>query len=173
VSAAYRVEQFIRAVAAWVRSTPVDEGMIGRYLPGAAVSLFQTMPRYDQQHALNVLGTLQEMGHEDRDLLAAALLHDVGKTAGQRGALRLWHRPAVVLMRAFWPGLLDHLGQDRQGSWRRPFFVQSHHAEIGAELARRAGCSPRTAELIRLHEDPLQVTDDPLRTALRLADSVN
>jgi putative nucleotidyltransferase with HDIG domain len=160
-------------VGAWVRSVDVDEGAIRRYLPSAAVSLFQTMPRYDQQHALDVLGTLQEMGHEDRDLLAAALLHDVGKTAGQRGALQLWHRPAVVLMRALWPGLLDHLGQDCEGNWRRPFFVQKHHAEIGAELARRAGCSPRTVELIHFHEDPQETTDDPLSTALRTADSMN
>jgi hypothetical protein len=104
------------------------------------------------------------------------LLHDVGKTAKQPGRLRLWHRVAVVLLRALQPGLLERLGElpsesfappdaigshgQRHGrfqwnceSWRVPFFVQKHHAAISAELAREAGCSAESVELILHHED--------------------
>jgi hypothetical protein len=171
MSAIYRVRQFVRAAGAWVR--PKDTSIARRYLPPSAVDLFQTMPRYDRQHALSVLQSLQEWGHNEPELLAAALLHDLGKTACPAGALRLWHRVAVVLMRTFWPGLLQRIGQDRPGSWRQPFFVQQHHAAIGAELASQAGCSPRTAELIHRHEDPSGSVDDPWLAALQAADGAN
>jgi putative nucleotidyltransferase with HDIG domain len=171
MSAIYRVRQFVRAAGAWVR--PKNTNAARRYLPSAALDLFQAMPRYDRQHALNVLRSLQESGHSEPDLLAAALLHDVGKTAHPAGALRLWHRVAVVLMRTLWPGLLQRIGQDRPGSWRQPFFVQQHHAAIGAELARQAGCSLRTAELIHRHEDPSGPVDDPWLAALQAADGAN
>ncbi len=173
MSAIYRVRQFFRAASAWIE--PQDAEQVRRYLPPAAADLFQAMPRYDQQHALNVLDTLQKRGYTNHDLMAAALLHDIGKTGHQAGKLRLWHRVAVVLMRAFWPSLLERLGrqQKSQRVWQQPFFVQLHHAAIGADLALKAGCSPQTAELIRRHEDPANPADDPLLAALQAADSVN
>ncbi len=178
MSAIYRARQFVRAASAWTR--PQDAEQVRRYLSPAAADLFQGMPHYDRRHALDVLRTLQKRGYTNRDLLAAALLHDVGKTGHQAGRLRLWHRVGVVLMRAFWPGLLERLGQERPtGSgksgraWRQPFFVQLHHAALGAELALKAGCSPQTAELIRRHEDLAHAADNPLLAALQAADSVN
>jgi putative nucleotidyltransferase with HDIG domain len=171
MSALYRVRQFVQAAGAWIRPEDVEE--VRRHLSLAALNLFLAMPRYDRQHGRNVLHTLQEQGHADPDLLAAALLHDVGKTARQAGRLRLWHRVAVVLMRAFWPALLETIRQDNPGGWRQAFFVQEQHAAIGAELARQAGCSARTAELIRRHEEQLVPTDDPLLVALQAADNRN
>lgn len=167
----YRVRQFVQAAGAWLR--PEDAQEIRRYLSPAGVELFQAMPRYDQQHALYVLRTLQARDYSDPDLLAAALLHDVGKTVHQTGALRLWHRVAVVLLRALRPGLLEQIGVDRPGSWRQPFYVQGHHAAIGAELARAAGCSARTVELILHHEGRSSQERDPLVAVLRAADDVN
>jgi hypothetical protein len=169
--AVYRVRQFVQAAGAWMQ--PEDAQEIRRYLTPAGVELYEAMPRYDQLHALYVLRTLQGRGYSDPDLLAAALLHDVGKTVRQTGPLRLWHRVAVVLMRAFRPGLLERIGVDRRGSWRQPFYVQQHHAAIGAELARRAGCSARTVELILHHEDRSGQERDPLLAVLRAADDVN
>jgi hypothetical protein len=179
MSASYRVRQFVRAAGAWFQPQKTDE--VRRYLPPGALDLFLSMPRYDRQHALNVLHTLQERGHNNPDLLAAALIHDVGKTVQQdgaegtkgAGALRLGHRVAVVLMRALWPGLLERIGQDRAGSWQQPFYVQQHHAAISADLAQQAGCSPRTVALIQRHEDQPDEADAPLLVALRAADNVN
>jgi hypothetical protein len=173
VSAAYRVQQFIQAVGAWFWPEEVEEAVLSRYLSPQGVDLFRTMPRYDQQHALRVYRTLQQQGHEESDLLAAAWLHDVGKTVPRRGGVRLWHRVAVVLMRAFRPGLLEQVVQGEREGWRRPFYVQEHHAAIGAELALQAQCSAATVDLIRRHEDPPSPADDPLLAALRAADGVN
>lgn len=173
MSAAYRVRQFIRAAGAWIQPEDTGDDPAVQFLSPEALSLFRTMPGYDRQHALGVLRTLQEQGYTDQDLLTAALLHDVGKTVHQAGALRLWHRVAVVLMRALWPDLLEQLGQAESGSWRRPFFVHQHHAAIGAELARQAGCSPEAVALIRHHEDPPDQVEEPLLAALQAADGVN
>jgi hypothetical protein len=85
----------------------------------------------------------------------------------------LWHRVAVVLIRVFWPSLLGQLAKDERGSWRRPFYVQVHHAAIGAEAARQAGCSAITVELIHHHEDAPDQALDPLLAALQAADSEN
>ena len=119
--------------------------------------------------ACSVLRALLDQGHTDPDLLAAALLHDVGKTQGGAGRLQLWHRVAAVLMRTFAPGLLGRMGQAQTGGWRQPFYVQQQHGAIGAELAAQAGCSARTVALIRCHEDLPADTDDPLLAALQAA----
>jgi putative nucleotidyltransferase with HDIG domain len=171
MSAIYRVRQFVWAAGAWVR--PEDLAQAQRYLSPASLGLFRAMPRYDRRHGLDVLQACLEDGHIETDLLAAALLHDVGKTVHPSGRLRLWHRVAAVLLRTLGPGLLAEIGRDRSGSWRQPFFVQQHHAALGAELARQAGCSERTVELILRHEDPPGRTEDPLLAALQAADSTN
>jgi putative nucleotidyltransferase with HDIG domain len=173
VSAAYRIQQFIRAVGAWIWPVDLQEFLESHALSPTAEQLFRAMPRYDQQHALRVCCALKKMGHAQPDLLAAALLHDVGKTVHPSGGLRLWHRVAAVLMRAFWPGQLERFGRDQPGSWRWPFYVAQHHAALGAELARQAGCSPGTVELIRRHEDPPDPSSDPSLAALQAADSVS
>jgi putative nucleotidyltransferase with HDIG domain len=169
--AIYRIRQFVRAAGAWLHADDAEQ--VHRILPPAAANLFRGMPGYDRRHALSVLRHLQEGGQTDSDLLAAALLHDVGTTADQTRRMRLWHRVAVVLLRAVSPVAIERIGRDEPGSWRQPFYVQQHHGAIGAELAREVGCSPRTADLIRLHEEPAGETGDSLLAALQAADSAN
>ena len=181
----YRVRQFVQAVGSWFQTEKADDGMTAGYLPPEAVTLFRAMSHYDRRHALHVLRALQATGRTEPDLLAAALLHDAGKSGqqpGQRleeqgvgrraGRVRLWHRVATVLLRVAWPGLLERIGEDsRPGGWRYPFYVHLHHAAIGASLAEQAGCSPRTVDLIRRHKDPAAVAGDPLLVALQGADN--
>jgi len=181
----YRVQQFVQAVGSWFQAEEVDDGTVAGYLPAEAMTLFRAMPRYDRRHALRVLCALQTRGRTEPDLLAAALLHDIGKSGRQTGEgsqdwgsgrtagrVRLWHRVTTVLMRAAWPSLLKRIGMDsRPESWRHPFYVQLHHAAIGALLAEQAGCSPRTVNLIRHHEDPAALAGDPLLAVLQRADN--
>jgi predicted HD phosphohydrolase len=179
MSALYRVRQFAQAVGAIVRSPDrtqdrsvagVDD-LAARFLRPEALALFRAMPRYDRRHGLAVARYLRTGGHDDADLMAAALLHDVGKTCYPGGGVSLAHRVAAVLVRAVGPGLLEQLGRENV-RWRRSFYVQAHHAALGAELARKAGCSPATVWLIRHHEDAPAEADDRL-AALQAADSRN
>ena len=159
-----RVRQFVAHITARVN---VDEELHARaLLPAAAYELFAAMPVADRRHALDVLAKLGSSGVTDPDVLAAALLHDAAK--GRR--LRLWHRVAVVLVEAIAPGRLGHLASADSKSWRYPFHLHVHHAELSARAAMDAGCSPRVAAFI--HGTPAG-PDAQLAAALRAADAAS
>jgi hypothetical protein len=152
--AAYRVRQFIRALSAsWRPLTEHEAAEARNQLPAGAWSLFQGMDRGDQRHSLNVLRTLQACGTTDPALLQAALIHDCAKRSG---GVRIWHRVAVVLLRAFWPAGLAPWETARapiRSSWQYPFWAHLHHAERGAEMAAAAGCNEQVVWLIAHHQD--------------------
>jgi putative nucleotidyltransferase with HDIG domain len=124
-------------------------------LPAAQAALFMRMPRSDQRHCLDVYHTLVQAGYQEEDLLRAALLHDVGKAAGRTAGRRMtiFHRVAVVLLQGFppiGPRWLARWVADGRG-WKAPFAIHVRHAQVGAEWAAEAGCSPTFVALIRDH----------------------
>ena len=135
-----------------------------RILPVGGVRLFGAMPVADRRHALDVADRLLGAGHDDPDLLGAALLHDAAK--GHR--MRLWHRVGGVLLEAFAPSVLRRLASPDPASWRHPFHLYLHHGPMSAALAREAGCSPRVGTLIR--GEAASAADEQLLAALRKAD---
>ena len=139
----HRVGQFVAHVRA--RVTPEEEAVAGRILPPDAARLFATMPVADRRHAIDVSGRLLAAGIDDPDVLCAALLHDVAK--GHR--MRLWHRVSGVLLEAVAPSLLRRVAGADPGSWRHPFHLYLHHAELSAEMAVAAGCGTRAGLFIR------------------------
>jgi len=172
----YRAQQFFRALRA--RIEPVAWAEVEGLWRPAQMVLFRRMPRYDQRHSLDVARTLRTAGHDHPDLLAAALLHDVAKSAGP---LRLWHRVAIVLLKAFAPRWLDWLAREAEpGHWRYPFYVHRVHPRVGARWAEEAGCSSLTVWLIACHqslagqgEEHCKASSRRLLVALRWADSQN
>jgi hypothetical protein len=149
-AARYRVYQFFRSLL----PRPLDgddRRILQATLPPAGRALFATMSPNDQRHGLTVYRSLRERDCADADLLAAALLHDVGKGAGR---VPLWARPPVVLLRRFAPDTLDQLASAPDPWWRRPFYYARRHAEIGADLAAQVGLSARAVEMIRTHHQP-------------------
>ncbi len=63
--------------------------------------------------------------------------------------MRLWHRVAGVLLEGVAPSVLRRLASRDPGSWRHPFHLYLHHAQISAEMAVAAGCAARTGAFIR------------------------
>jgi len=160
----HRVGQFVAHVRA--RVAPEEEALAAQILPAAAHRLFVAMPVADRRHALDVVDRLLAMGIDDRDLLAAALLHDAAK--GHR--MRLWHRIAGVLLEAATPWLLRRLASTDPRSWRHPFHLYLHHGRLSAEMATVAGCGPRVGEFIRGLADG---DDAQLQRALAAADDAS
>lgn len=160
----HRVGQFIGHLTA--RVDQAEEDGARRLLPAAAWPLFAAMPTPDRRHALDVTRRLLAAGQTDPDLLAAALLHDVAK--GHR--MRLWHRVAGVLLGAVAPRALASLASPDERSWRYPFHLYLRHSALSAEAALHAGCSRRTADLIKGSTEP---ADAPALAALRRADEAS
>ncbi|MGI8659063.1 MAG: hypothetical protein ACR2K4_09925 [Candidatus Limnocylindria bacterium] len=148
------------------RVDPDEAALATRVLPARAAALFDAMPVADRRHALDVAARLMRSGHDDRDLLAAALLHDAAK--GHR--MRLWHRVGGVLLEALSPALLRRLANPDPESWRHPFHLYLHHEAMSADLAVEAGCEPRAGEFIR---GTVSGMDLMLLRALRVADDAS
>jgi hypothetical protein len=160
----HRVGQFIGHLTARVRA---DEAALAhRVLPPAAWPLFAAMPVADRRHGLDVVQRLFAAGHDDPELLQAALLHDAAK--GRR--MRLWHRVTGVLLEAVAPRALARLASPEPGSRRHPFHLYLHHADLSADAARAAGCSERAASFIR---GTAPETEARLAAALHAADEAS
>lgn len=169
----YRVRQLVRALFARHVVSRDRVQKATKSLSPEAQALFARQTLHDQRHALAVYETLCRRGHTSEDLLAAALLHDVGKAVAR---LRPWERGLLVLAERFAPRRLDYLIGAAQGGFWEPLAQYVRHPEIGASWARNAGCSPVTVELIRQHEVPpvtWQAEGDPLLSALQVADNAN
>ena len=167
----YRVAQFFRALTTRVSDEEVEQAT--RLLPPEARALFCRQAIQDQRHALAVCRALRRAGHTDPHLLAAALLHDVGKTAGR---LSPPFRAMIVLLERFAPRLLARLSRGEPGLWNGPFVIHARHPERGARWAQEAGCSPLTVALIRRHEGTSphdQTEEDQFLAVLQAADSTN
>jgi hypothetical protein len=158
---ASRARQFRAHLRA--RIAPAERAGLADWLTPAQLDLFDGMHVADRRHGLDVVATLRADGAIDPDLLLAGLLHDAGK--GQTG---VWPRVAYALGQAYgsWiprvasvlPGFGPALARLRD------------HAELSAGLAERAGCSPRTIELIRHQDAPIDPVDG---RQLQLADEAN
>ena len=157
--ALYRSRQFFGSVRPRVDEVLREQAFA--LLNDSQRTLFSSMTTRDQQHCLDVYNALREKGHDDSDLLVAALLHDAGK-----GTIELWHRVAFVVLEATSPRLLDRFARPGNGgNWRQALHRCRNHPELGAELARQAGSSERVVTLISEHG-----ADDRQMAALKAAD---
>lgn len=154
--AAYRLRQFLGSLRPRVSAD--ERAELAPLLTAAEQRLFDSMTLRDQRHGLDVYCTLRRQGHQDPDLLTAALLHDLGK-----GRISLWHRVAYVLLSAAAPVLLDRLAAEEGAGWRQALWRCLHHPERGADMAAAASSTPEVVRLIRLQE-----TDDTGDSRLRL-----
>lgn len=169
----YRLHQFWQIVRARPLAAAARQE-IATILSPAEIRLFQLLSLSDQQHSYGVVQTLRSAGYHHPDLLAAALLHDVGKC---RVRLTLADRTLIVLTEALWPRRAATWGQGDASGWRRPFVVKVRHPEWSESMATQAGSRPLTLALIRRHQEALPETgsgeEDELLRLLQWADNQN
>jgi len=152
------------------RVSEADLAEVDIYLPPAARTLFRRMPRDGQAHALRVMRDLKQAGHAHSPLLAAALLHDAGKSAARITPLT---RSIFVVIQRVAP---RRLARWPATGWRRPFAVLRDHPRIGAEWARAAGCDELAVSLIARHQEDLSAAaseEDRLLKLLQAFDDRN
>lgn len=165
----HRIVQFFRAVTAHVSAT--DIAFVHAHIPATAWALFGAMHRVDQCHAIRVARTAERMAAAartplDRELLLrVALLHDVGRRAGD---LDLFGKVVAVLIEKFFPR--------RSRLWAAGgchlLFVYYEHPAIGARLLERVGLE-REAAIVRLHHAVPTLDDCQELCLLRAADEAN
>jgi len=148
-NALYRLRQFWQSLTR--RLTPEELADVRATLTPPLFELFCRMLPAEQYHAYTVWRTLIRQGHTDPDLLAAALLHDVGKS---KMPLAIWERVIIVL--GFKWFKQEALGWGIETGapsfWTRPFVVARRHPAWGADMVEAAGGSPKTVALIRHHQ---------------------
>lgn len=134
-------------------SLPVDlDAVIETLLTNDQAKAFRQLPPYDQAHLLRVYQRLVAAGERDREVLIAALLHDIGK-AMPSARVRLPDRVARVILRRCAPRVLDRFARMPAPWWRTGLTLAVHHPKVGAHKAAALGCTPRVCWLIEHHED--------------------
>lgn len=118
------------------RRAPRDLDRVRSVLSEREFDLWTRLPVQDQRHSIAVARRFERLAPEaSRAEIAAALLHDVGKSESGLGT---WGRVGATL---FGP---------RTERWRSYL----RHEEIGLEACRRAGSDPRTLALLVRSDDP-------------------
>ncbi len=164
-----RVKQFFRAMTAKV--TPEDGKYISAHLSPEEQELFFAMSVEDQCHSLKTAYTIERLVIEDKQgidrefLIRCALLHDVGRVAGDISTLG---KVFTVLVSDIAPGFADSL--ELKGN--KQIYIYRHHAEIGGRKLQQLGLF-REAKIVAKHHAPPSPDDPYELKLLRLADSEN
>jgi hypothetical protein len=154
-----------RQVAAHLRARvpPEERAALAGWIQPGELALFDAMHLADRRHGLDVVAWLRSDGITDPQVLVAGLLHDCAK--GDTGVLpRIAYSLGERYGAGFW------LVASWVPGWRAAVARLRVHAEASAALAAAAGCSPRTVELIRHQDRPI---DLEAGERLRLADEAS
>lgn len=145
-----RIRQFMMDISAPARS--IDEQFLSEMLEPAEFDLIRRLRRAELLHAIAVARYVREHlppqdPMENRAIVRAALLHDIGKTVCPVNVLE--KSLVVLLPRRFRedPRLIER--------WQ-PLAIYHHHPEYGGDIAASAHCFPPDhwlVELIRHHHD--------------------
>jgi hypothetical protein len=154
-----------------------DERWVETQLLPGEWTLWTRMSGADRRHAVGVARrTVTELGGDEedevvrREVIAAALLHDVGKIESGLGT---WSRAGVTFAGiAVGREKLVAWSDDGGRHWRRRVGSYLCHDRVGADLLLEAGSDPFTvAWAAEHHRPPEQWTiDTTLGEALKVAD---
>lgn len=151
--APYRARQFFRGFRTTL--TAGEIATMHALLTGEERALFLGMGPRDRRHSMDMVHWLRTNlstpgGLASDEVLAAALLHDIGK-----GPLRVWDRVAFVLLGAAdavaGSRLRDRIAAEGGGRFRNALWRLEYHARLGA--GRLGGSRPNVVWLVAHHTD--------------------
>ena len=127
-----------------------EEAWATGYLLAGEADLWRSMSGADRRHAVAVARRVDRaLGSPERPVLAAALLHDVGKV---RCGLGIFGRVVATLLGAVAPGRTA--GWSDRGGARGRIGLYLRHPEEGAALLSEAGSEPLTVAWATEHHLP-------------------
>ena len=161
--AAHLVKRFVGSL--WPGGpTQADDAWATRHMVPGEVELWRRMPNADRRHAIGVARRCASLlGNEaTRPVMAAALLHDVGKVDSGLG---VFSRVAATLAAAA-------RGRERVAAGDGRFARYMRHPEIAAALLRAAGSDSLTVAWAAEHHSPdsTWTVDEHVGAALKAAD---
>jgi hypothetical protein len=140
-----------------------------RLLP-AELTLWRRMSGPDRRHAVGVAARVERaLGHEaTRPVLAAALLHDVGKIESGLGT----YGRVVATLSAKVAGAEMATTWRKQRGFARKVGLYLQHDQVGGDLLELAGSDPLTVAWTREHHRPASdwTVDRHVADALKAAD---
>lgn len=150
-SAAHLVGRFVGSLRPGGPSS-ADVGWVQTQLLEAEWDLWRRMSGPDRRHSVAVARDVERrLGDEaSRPVLAAALLHDVGKSVS---GLRTYGRVVATLSGIFGGHEMAAHWSTKQGFTRR-VGLYLRHDELGADLLQMAGSDPLTVAWAREHHWP-------------------
>ena len=144
-----KVRRFLRSFRE-TDATP-DDAWATAYLTPAEALVYRGMDARDREHACRVTrNLLRDHPDADPELIAAALLHDCGKSVR---TYYVFERVVVGLI----PYRLARLFPPRGAVG-----IRANHPELGAKLLAYAGARPRVAKLVARHHAPVGDPDAAL-----------
>jgi hypothetical protein len=150
-SASHLVRRFFGSLRPGGPGEHAEAWVAARLLPGE-LELWRRMSGPDRRHAVGVAERVERaLGNEaTRPVIAAALLHDVGKV---ESGLRTYGR-VVATLSAKVAGPEMALTWRKQRGYARKVGLYLQHDQIGGDLLELAGSDPLTVDWTRQHHRP-------------------
>jgi hypothetical protein len=132
-------------------------------------ALWRRMSRVDRRHAAGVAHRVERnLGHEATPpVVAAALLHDVGKVSARLGT---YGRVVATVAGMAAGRQMAEAWTQRRGFTRR-VGLYLRHAELGPDMLALAGSDPLTVTWAREHHRPAEEWTLPTHIATALKDA--
>lgn len=143
--------------------TSGDDAWATQYLGDGEVALWRRMKGFDRRHAVGVARRVGAAlgASASRPVMAAALLHDVGKADSDLG---VFGRVAATVRAGV-------LGAERAATGDGRMSRYTNHPRIGADLLHEAGADPLTVAWAGEHHLPASAWSIPEELAGALKDA--
>ncbi len=139
------------------------------HLSDAEIRLWNRMQRVDRRHAVGVARRVNNALNDDATapIMAAALLHDVGKSVAQLG---VYGRVVATLSAKVAGREMAEAWTQTRGFTRR-VGLYLEHPRLGGDLCELAGSDPLTVAWVREHHLPPEQWTVAARIAQSLKDA--
>lgn len=161
----YRVKQFYLAITSKVEEE--DKKFINLYLDKNELDLFNKLPIHEQTHSLRTAKSVKEeclkQNLDDKKLIKAALLHDIGKIQNN---LNVIDKSIIVLLDKITKGKAKKLSNIKK------IDTYYNHGEKGYNTLKKYISDKKILKLVKEHHNA-SIIDDKELQILRECDGKN